>query len=86
MCRQLILDANSASLELMFQQAQGIDDNAVDINFCELCAAGARKVQQVIHDLRGPKSLAGYFLEQRALLGIALNLLRKHLRIGRDHS
>ena len=51
----------------------------------EFRAAGAREIQQVVHDLRGAEGLPRDFLQQPALLRIALQLLRQHLRVGGNH-
>ena len=49
-------------LELVFQQAQGIEDDLIHINFGEFCAAGAREIQKIINNLRGTECLASDFL------------------------
>src|SRR5438876_2164246 len=48
--RKLIPYTNFRRLELVLKQAQGVEDDAIDINLSELSAAGAGEVQQIIHD------------------------------------
>ena len=69
----------------MFQQRQRVGDHFVHIHIANLAAAGARKIQQVVYDLRGAESLPRDFLQQPGFLRIALQLLRKHLGVGGDH-
>ena len=54
-CRKMggkfILHSNLCGLELVFEQAQGVENDAIDINFGELRATGAREVQKIVDDL-----------------------------------
>ena len=60
--REVILHVDLRDLELVFQQAQRIEDDLIHINFGEFCAAGAREIQKIIDNLRGTECLAGDFL------------------------
>ena len=71
-------------LELVLEQGKSVVDNLVQIQLAEFGSAGARKVQQPIHDLRCAERLLSDFVEQRTQPLIAANLLGQHLRIGGD--
>ena len=60
-------------------------DDAVDVHFRELGAAGAREIEQVADDLRRAERLPRDLFEQPRFLRIGLQLLRQHLRVRRDH-
>ncbi len=69
----------------MFQQRQRVGDHFVHIHIADLASAGAREIQQIVHDLRGAESLPRDLFQQARLLRIALQLLAQHLRVGGDH-
>ena len=69
----------------MLQQRQRILDDAIHIHFGKFGAAGARKVQQVIHNLGCAESLFGDFFQQLRLFLVAMELLGEHLRVAGDH-
>ena len=69
---QFVLDPDFRDFELMLQQCHGVRDDLVDVNFRELGAAGAGKVQQVVHNLRCTESLPRNLFEQSAFLRIVL--------------
>src|SRR5581483_11173498 len=85
MLAQFVLYADPRGLELMLEQGQGVGDNLVDVYASKLRGAGAREIEQVVDDLRGPETLPGNLLEQAAFLRVSLQLLGKHLRVRRDH-
>src|ERR1700677_5202837 len=51
------LNANLRCLELVLQQRNGIAKQCVQVDAGKLRAAGARKIQQPIHNLRRPEGL-----------------------------
>ena len=61
---QFTLDTNPRSLELMFQQRNGLCDHLVDIDFRELRRARPRKIQQVVDDLGSAECLLGDLFQQ----------------------
>src|SRR6478736_10361959 len=58
------LNRDARSAELMIEQGQRVEHNAVDVYIPELCAAGAREVEQVADDFRRPEGLPRDLLEQ----------------------
>ena len=64
---------------------QRVEHDAVYIYIAELSAAGAREVQQVVDDLRGPERLLDDLVQQPKPLLVALQLLRQHLCVGGNH-
>ncbi len=68
----------------MLQQRERFRNDLVEVDGAEFRGAGAREIQQVVDDLRSAEGLARDFFQQRAELGVAIDLLGQHLRVAGD--
>src|SRR5262249_10556263 len=82
---EFALHCDARRAELMIEQCQRVEHDAIDVNIAKLGAAGAREVQQVADDLGSAERLARNLFQQPSLLRIGFQLFREHLRIRRNH-
>ncbi len=78
------LDANLRSLELMLQQRHRVAEQFIQIHARELCAAGAREVEQAVDDLRGAEGLLRNLFEHWREPFIVAHMLGQHLGVAGD--
>ncbi len=71
--------------ELVFQQLQSFFDHVIEIQSRKLRRTSARKIQQAIHDFRGPERLLRDLVQKRRHSLISPHLFGEHLGIRRNH-
>src|SRR6202451_429291 len=81
--REFRLNFNLRNLELMLQQRQRVSNDLIDVEVGKLAAAGARKIQQIVDDLRRAERLPRDLFQQPGFLRIGLQLLGEALLFRR---
>src|SRR5215472_13031106 len=81
---QLLDHLNLGRFQRMRHQRKGFLDDPVHVHVRQLARTGARKVQQIVHDLARPEGLLHDLLNNRLSRVAVRHLLRKHLDVVRN--
>src|SRR5262249_6180800 len=81
---QISFHFDTRSLELMLEQGKRFLNDLVDVNIAELGGTRARKIQQVVNDLRSPERLPRDLVRKVSQLRVAVDMLGEQLGVTGD--